>query len=98
MPLSGAQQGGQDASSPWNGLSGTTIRSPEVITDELDVMRGRMVLLAALRDMEERESFGGDSSRAPGAAAASSRMFPQPPSGTGGSLGSREDFLSVLSR
>jgi len=100
IPLSGAQQGGgQDAGSPWNGLSGSAaIRSPEVITDELDVMRGRMVLLAALRDMEERESFGGDSSRAPGAAAASSRMFPQPPSGTGGSLGSREDFLSVLSR
>jgi len=99
VPLSGAQQGsGQDATSPWNGLSGSTIRSPEVITDELDVMRGRMVLLAALRDMEERESFGGDTSSRTPAAPTSSRMFPQPPSGAGGSLGSREDFLSVLSR
>lgn len=98
VPLSGPQQGGgQDAPSPWNGLSGSTIRSPEVITDELDVMRGRMVLLAALRDMEERESFGGDTSRTQGAAT-SSRMFPQPPTAASGSLGSREDFLSVLSR
>jgi len=92
------QQGAQEAGSPWQPLSGG-MRSPEVITDELDVMRGRMVLLAALRDMEERESMGADASRAPPAANQASRMLMRPPGpGASAGLASREDFLGVLSR
>merc|ERR550532_2773433 len=91
------QQGAQDVGVPWQPLSGG-LRSPEIITDELDVMRGRMVLLAALRDMEERESMGVDVSRAPGGSMPGARKLQQPPGGGrgGGGLGTREDFLSVI--
>lgn len=92
-----SQQGTNEAGAPWQALSGALHTPESGITDELDVMRGRMVLLAALRDMEERETSGSDAiSRTPGAAPAS-RMLVQPP-GAGGSIGTREDFLGVLSR
>mmetsp|Transcript_114351 Transcript_114351/g.287462 ORF Transcript_114351/g.287462 Transcript_114351/m.287462 type:complete len:89 (-) Transcript_114351:154-420(-) len=55
-------QSGLGVSSPLGALP--AFQYPDSITDELDVMRGRMMLLAALKDMEQRE--GGSSAGHPG--------------------------------
>mmetsp|Transcript_45562 Transcript_45562/g.105667 ORF Transcript_45562/g.105667 Transcript_45562/m.105667 type:complete len:502 (-) Transcript_45562:187-1692(-) len=43
---------------PPNSSSGRHPIAPPQVTDELDVMRGRMMLLAVLKDMEKREADG----------------------------------------
>jgi hypothetical protein len=60
MPVSPVRQVPMDAHVPKRDIPGAAPLSPlnnygDSVTDELDVMRGRMMLLAALKDMEKRE-------------------------------------------
>lgn len=76
--LPSGQHSGQTPGVRLQGPPGQ-LHAGEEITDELDVMRGRMVLLAALRDMEERGEGGVPPSQA----------------APGGIVGTRDDFFTT---
>lgn len=56
--LGGGLLGGNGFGRPGGGSDNFQFSSE--VTDELDVMRGRMMLLAALKEMEKRDDPGGD--------------------------------------
>jgi len=56
-------------------MSGGSAQLPEPVTNELDVMRGRLMLIAALKDMERRE--GGPDANTAGAGPAIDQGYPK---------------------